>query len=609
MDEKNKKKEVEYIRSQREKGVSDEAIRKALLSAGWSEGDISIGFAEVDGEASAESSQKNEEPEEEKPETEPQTASPSSQQPSSKESASSFTQTDQTKEQTETPEQQDTPNSSVQAEENPSTDTSSEDPSTRSTQTSGATTEDGAYSVGMSTGGDMNRKSGNSNTAKYILIAVIIILVIGVASAAAYFALGMRSGSIDGMSKEEVIKEALLSYMEADSLKNDTSIDISIEDRLNLNASFNGYYEDAEDVFGTKASLDFGGGVNFKEGGMTIEMDTEGEARIVDGILYARISKVPEIPFSGEDYSDVEGEWMHLDLKEETSEKDREQLEEAFGANGEVIEMVDKHAVQVLELAQEEGFLSIGSSVEDGDHIYEMDLDLEKAPSFFRKLAEVAPEEEYSEALNEAADEMEADWEDFKSDIDMGSDGYIIPLKIRVDGDSGHLKEFLIDLSLTVKANENLKFFGIEEDLKINILLNSKFSDIGEILEVEEPEDSKSFEELFEQTSGLSPTEEKTAQESNNDRTSEEDTVKASLEDVRSVAKKYDQPYRGFCEEKEDVREAIEEAIGRSSADGSISDYCIDGEDYWVVVVPEEDGMVSCADSRGVIFRSPQKFE
>lgn len=47
MNDENKKMETDYILSQKEKGIDDERIKKALLKAGWSDEFISIGFAEV----------------------------------------------------------------------------------------------------------------------------------------------------------------------------------------------------------------------------------------------------------------------------------------------------------------------------------------------------------------------------------------------------------------------------------------------------------------------------------------------------------------------------------------------------------------------------------
>ncbi len=74
MNEENKKTEVEYIISQRKKGGTDEAIKKELLEAGWTEEDIAIGFVEVD---KKELTQKTEAPikdkTEEKPEVHPGT--------------------------------------------------------------------------------------------------------------------------------------------------------------------------------------------------------------------------------------------------------------------------------------------------------------------------------------------------------------------------------------------------------------------------------------------------------------------------------------------------------------------------------------------------------
>lgn len=48
MNKENKKMEIEYILSQKEKGIDDERIKKALLKAGWKDEFISIGFTEAE---------------------------------------------------------------------------------------------------------------------------------------------------------------------------------------------------------------------------------------------------------------------------------------------------------------------------------------------------------------------------------------------------------------------------------------------------------------------------------------------------------------------------------------------------------------------------------
>lgn len=48
MNEESKKRAVEYILSQRNKGINDERIKKALLLAGWDENSVSICFADVE---------------------------------------------------------------------------------------------------------------------------------------------------------------------------------------------------------------------------------------------------------------------------------------------------------------------------------------------------------------------------------------------------------------------------------------------------------------------------------------------------------------------------------------------------------------------------------
>ncbi|MFP4022547.1 MAG: hypothetical protein ACLFTS_01730, partial [Candidatus Paceibacterota bacterium] len=88
----------------------------------------------------------------------------------------------------------------------------------------------------------------------------------------------------------------------------------------------------------------------------------------------------------------------------------------------------------------------------------------------------------------------------------------------------------------------------------------------------------------------------------------EVDTIRASLENVQLTSRSYEGSYSGICE-KEDMKEAVKEAVNLAGADGEVSDYCNDGEKYWVVAVPEKDESVSCTDSQGSMIEVDQNFE
>lgn len=497
MDDKNKQLVVGYVKSQKERGVSDEAIRKALADAGWNEDEISVGFSELSDKSQADTTH----------EVVGSAASgaanlqPEPSQNLGKTSDSVTREPEQEQSRIPKGEGVDSQNIGTQGETSAPNQNSFQASTVAATQRAASGNQN--YSEGLGNTTDNQPQSGAAGVMKYAVAAIITILVIGTVSAAAYFALNMRpggplSGPLVGMSQEEVIVGALISYMEVDSFKSGVEMEMSAGDITYFSASSNGYFEKSEDILESAFSLYFGANLKSKQGGLTFEMDTELEARLVDGVLYAKMIKAPELPFV-QDLSFIEDKWIHVNFKEDLTDGDIEDLQSVADESKELIRMIEKHGVKVLEIAQEKELLTIESSFKGSDYTYELFIDLEKTPSFLRAVAELVNQDEYSLILNEAANEIEREWASFDSYVDMG-DGYTVPFKIVVDGKTGNLKEFLVDLSLKVKPDENVEFFlGTKDELDINLFLRNEFSDINKTVDVEIPSDSMSIEEVFDE--------------------------------------------------------------------------------------------------------------
>ena len=576
MDSKNKQMIVDYINSQRGKKVGDEVVKKALLDAGWNEEEISTAFAELDRKGASSTADSPLEP-----------APPLKERVSAPESGPGAPGNGALSGRWETPEL-----GSVGTQEGNDVNTGAASGVVSAQQIAlpnnikaGAS---GNHSTESASGGKDEWARNSFGSAKYIFGVAIIAFAVGAASVLAYLALSTGfGGKPNDMSKEEIITEAVVSYMRASSLKNSTLVSFSINDMFGIEGFINGYYEFAEDVFDTKISGDFGGDFRFKDGGMTMELGAEGEFRVINGVLYVNLSKVPEVPYYLADLSHMEDNWVSVDLNEEISEQREGELRGLINKSDEFIKLVEDHGVRVIELAQEEGFLTIESSVVDGDHIFDLDLDLQVLPSFLRALAEMVPDEEYSFILKEMAVEMDEEWEEIESSVDI-ENGHVVPFRLAVDRKTGDIKEISTNLSIKVKANETLEsFFNIKDGLGVNILIVSEFSDMNGSFEVESPDGSIPFDEIISALMDdindqvdheFNDTSQHTTQLSQSDRV-QGAAIRSDLAQMRAQAQLYtgEDGFSGVCNDGDTGLVGLLDSVDSMSSDWE----CKDSREQW----------------------------
>ena len=482
MDKENKNKEVEYIRSQKEKGVSDEVIKETLLKAGWSEEDVAVGFSEVNKDTVSN--------EEEKQETEKQT---DTSEKNTAETDSSESTADSISEKN-----QETVNVSNQ--------------SVNDSEKKADFTKTSPGSVSGST----EQKKGNLTN--FILIGVVVFLVLVGASVAAFYI--MKESGVE-KSKEEVIVESVVSYAEADSFHSGVEIDIKAGDEFNFFANVEGSFKKSEKIIDSAMEMIFDGGLKFKNQGLTVELGAEGESRLVDGVYYINLSKAPEIPFFP-DLSSLENRWLHSDLKDDLSSGDAEDLEEISKFSKDAIDFINKNGVQILEIAQSKNFLKVESLNDKDLYKYLILVDFEKTGDFLNGLAEELPLEEIakdfpveerqiSESLKELAVEFEEEWEFAKEELPI--DDFTLPFELHVEKKSGNIKTVLVDHSINVEINQELsQFYEGKENVKLEIFIKSTFKDFGKTVNVDVPKDSKPFEEavkeMMEEMMGMSDSQE-----------------------------------------------------------------------------------------------------
>lgn len=485
MNEENKKKVIDYISSQRDKGINDDSIKKVLLEAGWNEEEISSGFAEIDmGNISGETSQEKKDPIdffEEKPQ--------------------------------ETQEEPQDLNDSG-SEISPETETSeaTTDPDPENSQENEVATSQPSSSVEeqndlvMNSSDSLEDSSGQSKKSLtgLILIVVVIILVLLGASVAAYYVI---KGTGEEKNKEEVMVESLVAYMEADSFQSSVEIDVSTGEDFIFNAGADGYFKQADNLLDSAMKASFQGGLKIKNQGLTIEIDTEGETRLVDGVYYINFIKAPEVPFFP-DTSFLENVWIDFDLKENISTDEMEDIEEIAKKEKELIDFINKNGAQILEIAQSKDFIKVDSLSDKNLYKYLILVDFEKTADFLNALAEELPvEKEISDSLKEMASELEAQYPLIKKDLPV--EDFTIPLELHIEKRTGNMKMILIDHSFNIEINQELaQFYGEQDKVKADFFFQITFKDFNKSIKVDVPKDSKSFEELMEEAMGALETSE-----------------------------------------------------------------------------------------------------
>ncbi|MFP4022787.1 MAG: hypothetical protein ACLFTS_02990, partial [Candidatus Paceibacterota bacterium] len=540
MDEKNKKIEMDYIRSQREKGVNDEAIKKALREAGWSEEDISVGFSELDGQQDVPQKQTEEErkeepvkaeednsfgatlndvPEEREQQAEKQKSEEGTPEISPKESLSDnnampsgFTKSETSgsteggvksenvagsKEATEsnTPAEEGAVESETE-QAKPSVTPASETPSAGvSDNVAEAKTgqEEEAKEDPMA---DLPEQ-GSENMLKIALLVIVALLILGGAGVAAYFIVQGMVGNMDNMTKEEIINESVLSYVKADSFSNVTEVGLSLDEFAEADLLVDGSYKKAESLEDHLTDLEFEGDFVFSDGGMTMEFGAKGEFRIVDGESYVYLEEATEIPFVG-DLSSLEEQWLSMGVKEGLDESGASfTSDDVSQVDEDVIKAIENSGVRFLELGQEKNaFIITELSDKDGLKRYSIEIDMENLPELMRILPdEFRSLKSHKQDIMESADEAEEDLEEMKEenpDLDP-----VLPVEVHINKEDLQLRQVSLEWSQELSVgNLDVKIDGEElEELTLDLSIVSSFSDIGKEFDVEKPDADESLKE------------------------------------------------------------------------------------------------------------------
>ncbi len=487
MNEENKRKLVEYINSQKEKGIKDEDIKSVLLKAGWNEEDLSIVFKETGEDDVSQKSEEGPKSENTVSENEEVNSEPVKENINSNENISqSF-----------------------------------------NTETGGAEFDQNTNSEVKPPQDEVKGRFG-----KIIFIIAIIVIFLGGASVAAYYTWQELSGDEEILSdeegtKEDIIVDTLVNHLKADSFSTETKMKFSVEDVLNGHFVSEGFIQKGDTFKDISMLMEFDLGFSVKEGIVVIQVDLEGESRLVDSVYYVNLDKAPTIPFVA-DFSFLEGEWIHADIEEsikDASEIDDFELEDIVSViNFEMIfDSIEEYGVDVLEIAKNENFIEINvlneeededkdenedeAKEEDEDKDLELEfvVDIYNTPGFLRMISEedFIPDDMKADIIN-----MAEDMEDELSTNELDRGDFVIPLKIDIDENKGYFKkiytEFDIDIDFeTEDLSEN------KESITVEYLFSVVFDEFNESFDkLDRPKNSSSLEELMEENLDQNPFEE-----------------------------------------------------------------------------------------------------
>ncbi len=440
---------------------------------------------------------------------------------------------------------------------------------------------------------DSQKKESFVRVLGFALMATFVLAGI---SAVLFYFLYFSETTLDKMSKEEKIANAFFFQEEFESTTMNTEMNLSIEEMFNFGLSADLYISNDEKITDFLMSALFNMDVMFKEKGLTFEADTEVETRLVEGVYYVRINKVPEIPFSAEDLSFFEGKWMHINLLEELSEQDIKEIENQFSSIKESNKKRHKDWINYLEFIQKNEFLKISELNKNrNNYTYKLEFDIEKIPTLLRDIADNFPEKPEAKTLREIALEIERNWVEFEKIVIM-KDGYILPVVVEIDRKTGYLLGLHLDLEFKVVTGDMGEFLSGEEDqFNVKFSLQNTFSDFGKEKKVDIPENSASFEEVMS---------EKVSEEGGSfqQKRATDASIKSELGQMRAQAYLYSadtQSYTGVCTDENmgllNLYTSVQERTNGYSE-------CNDSADQWASwaqLVGSDDFW--CVDYRGFL--------
>lgn len=471
MEDKNKKILKNYISSQRERGVKDEDLKNALLEAGWEEENILMEFNELDRETSflkkKERGLGNEVNREEKLEEPIQVSE------------------DNRKEEKEKPEMHQKKKDSQPV---------------KKTEPMGVYSFQKPYK-NLNVIKEVDESFPNKKTPlssgsgesffRVSLVVVITVVIMGCISVAAYYILQDILGEeeLKNLSKEDVITEALVSYMKDRSVHHKTKSTFSIGEILEIKATAAGFIQKEEGVMNPYVKTDFDIEIKIKEEDLEKKMDMAGNFILVEGVFYVYFDHGLNIPFVNQT-SLLEDKWISFEKNKDLNVLEREGNQVGVGFDNEIIKVAERYGSDFFKKAQESDFMKI-RPVTHGEDFYRYEIDLypEKTSSFVRSLTEALPFGAHKKSVMEFADEIEKEWQ--RIEHEMETDETVIYLELNIEKETKQIGSLSINFegfSVTLK----------EEKAPLSFYLRTEIEKPDAFLVAKKPEEILFLKDFFE---------------------------------------------------------------------------------------------------------------
>ncbi len=347
--------------------------------------------------------------------------------------------------------------------------------------------------------------SSGMSMAKIIVLVVLLFVLLGVGAVAGYFVYSYFTDNNNGeeilgsggSSEEEVLEKNLINsletYLNANSLSSVSNLEFSLDDHLKFRLNMNSDFSSGEHIDQMLLRLGIDIDAVYTEYGEDTEFSFVGQTRLVDGVFYFILEKFPEQDFF--DVSPLLNKWLYINLSEYAEQLD---VVDWF-LKDDLVEVINKHGINLLKLAQESGFLSI--SIQDlGDRAsqdfyrYQININLQEQSRFLREMANKYVIGEQARNLRELANEIDSSWAEFAEVIDF--ENYTIPVLIDIDKSNLRPKRISVELDFTVSGYE-LEFIFDQFTIPGSLFYSFDFRDIDKPVNVEHPEHSEPLESIL----------------------------------------------------------------------------------------------------------------
>ncbi|MDZ7726000.1 MAG: DUF6612 family protein [Candidatus Campbellbacteria bacterium] len=346
-----------------------------------------------------------------------------------------------------------------------------------------------------------NITSSQASSSAPLLVGVVVLLFVGGIAGAAYFRNHIPFLNFSERPPEDLLERIGQAYKELDSFSFSTQADITTEGpmsyfdplakedpselvSMDYSVNIDGGFDvsDVNSITATmNASMETSTSENFKAG--SNDFDSELAIRFIDNTLYINLAKAPNIGFFS--LSPFENQWISID-PESSEEFGYSISEEELDKNvEEVIAQAMEVAGQLKEINAEHGGFEVayeGTERIEGDSSYHFAIGINKE-NIYDTLVAISEEfsvegEEVNYPPRSELEEMLKPVENVSLDVYVSKSNYLVT------------KE-----SLSAEYSD-------DEEASGTMNVTTTYSNFNEPLNVEAPEDARSFEDVLNEMFG-----------------------------------------------------------------------------------------------------------